>query len=236
MIRPLLPCLLILVCACSDHEPRRLSRTDVKQATIPTDRPKPQPKPEAKPAATAATPITPAAAADLPKTTASAADSALGQPLPAKGGELVMTPPTGWKVEQPTSSMRRAQLRLPSATTGSDDGELVVFFFPGQGGSVDANIDRWAREWTVPGGDPLAALKRSTRTVNGLVVHHVDLVGEWSGGMNTKGGKRAGWRLLAAIVETANGPWFLKLVGPEATLAHWEPSWQAFVDGLKVAD
>jgi hypothetical protein len=236
MTRPLLPCLLILVCACSDHEPRRLSRTDVKQATIPTDRPKPQPKPEAKPAATTATPSAPAPAADLPKTTASAADSALGQPLPAKGGELAMTPPTGWKVEQPTSSMRRAQLRLPSATTGIDDGELVVFFFPGQGGSVDANIDRWAREWTVPGGDPLAALKRSTRTVNGLVVHHVDLVGEWSGGMNTKGGKRAGWRLLAAIVETANGPWFLKLVGPEATLAHWEPSWQAFVDGLKVAD
>jgi hypothetical protein len=41
--------------------------------------------------------------------------------------------------------------------------------------------------------------------------------------------------MLASIVETPKGPYYLKLVGPEKTLARWEASYKGFVDGLKTA-
>ena len=53
-------------------------------------------------------------------------------------GQLQAKVPKDWKEEQPSSSMRIAQFRVP----GNDgDGELVVF--SGIGGSVDANLNRW---------------------------------------------------------------------------------------------
>lgn len=219
--------LLLSLVACSDDEPVHLKKVQNAgpAATIPTDKPKPA----------TATPA-PAQAAPAPAAPAASADRALtaATPQPAQPGELVMTPQAGWVVEKPSSAMRKAHFRLPRQGSDEADGDVIVFFFPGQGGSVEANIDRWANEWSVPSGDPKSALKRETRTINGLVVHHVDLTGEWSGGMNASAGKRANYRLLAAIVETPNGPWFLKLVGPQATLGHWEPSWRAFIDSFRL--
>lgn len=231
---PVVVCLAAFA-ACSDNEPVRV-------------KPEPRPKPAASqtsdksmaaPAANPQFPAPKAAPALAPEEQAALnAERALKAPAPqpAARGELLMTAQTGWVVEKPASAMRRAQFRLPSQAPGTADGEMIAFFFPGQGGSVDANIERWAKEWTVPGGvDPLSAVKRATRTVNGLVVHEVDLAGEWSGGMNTTGGKRTDYRLLAAIVETPGGPWFLKLVGPQPTLARWEAGWRNFVSELKLA-
>lgn len=232
-----LPCILTLatLAACSDNEPLR-ARPEPRARPMASQ---PSDKSMAAPSAASQFPTPkPAPALTPEQQAASNAERALKAPAaqPAAKGELQMTAQTGWVVEKPASAMRRAQFRLPSQTTGVADGEMIAFFFPGQGGSVDANIERWAKEWSVAGGaDPLSAMKRVTRTINGLAVHHVDLSGEWSGGMNAAGGKRTDYRLMAAIVETPGGPWFLKLVGPQATLDHWEPSWRAFVTDLKLA-
>jgi hypothetical protein len=39
--------------------------------------------------------------------------------------------------------------------------------------------------------------------------------------------------MLAAIVATKDGPWYFKLVGPEATVAKWEASYQAFLSSIQ---
>jgi hypothetical protein len=50
--------------------------------------------------------------------------------------------------------MRRAQYRLAKAEGDPEDGGLVVFFFSGQGGSVQANIDRRVGQFQNPQGNP----------------------------------------------------------------------------------
>ena len=49
--------------------------------------------------------------------------------------------PASWQREQPSSSMRLAQFRLP----GEPEAHLVVYFFgAGQGGTVEMNVARWS--------------------------------------------------------------------------------------------
>ena len=42
-----------------------------------------------------------------------------------------------------------------------------------------------------------------------------------------------GSRLFGAIVETKQGPWFVKVVGPKATVDKWEESVRAYVGSAK---
>jgi hypothetical protein len=120
--------------------------------------------------------------------------------------------------------MRAAQYRIDGPTPEpGDDAEVVLFFFgPGQGGTTEANLDRWYAQFTQPDGKPSReAAVVTVRTVNGLKVTAVDLSGTYTG-MATKPGAAAGpvpdTRMLAAAIEGPGGPWFLRIVGPTATV------------------
>jgi hypothetical protein len=39
--------------------------------------------------------------------------------------------------------------------------------------------------------------------------------------------------MLAAVAETASGPWFFKLTGPAKTVARWQSGFSAFLDTIK---
>jgi hypothetical protein len=135
--------------------------------------------------------------------------------------------------------MRKAQYRLPHAEKDAEDASLVVFFFGGQGGTLEANIDRWAGQFEQPDGRASAdALKTSTRTVNGMTVHDVDLSGTYVAETAPGSGehvRKEGWRMLASILEAKSGPYYAKLVGPSATVARWEESFRSFVTEAKPA-
>ena len=154
-----------------------------------------------------------------------------------KAGPLAFTAQPGWVVETPTSAMRKAQYRLPHAEKDSEDASLVVYFFGGQGGSVQDNIDRWTGQFEQPDGRASsAAVQNSTRTVNEMRVHDVDLSGTYVAETSPGSGQRLrkeNWRMLASIVEAKEGPYYAKLVGPSATVAHWEASFRNFVSELK---
>ena len=47
-------------------------------------------------------------------------------------------------------------------------------------------------------------------------------------------GPKPGWRLLGAMIETPQGPWFYKLTGPEATVDHWASSFFSFAESLRL--
>ena len=65
--------------------------------------------------------------------------------------ELRFKMPDGWVSESPSSKMRVAQYKLPKAEGDAEDASLVVYYFgPAQGGSVDANIDRWISQIEQP--------------------------------------------------------------------------------------
>src|SRR5438309_1885424 len=89
---------------------------------------------------------------------------------------LIFIAPDGWRQSPPSSSMRVAEFTLPRAAGDAEDAQLVVYYFGGSGGSVDANMQRWVGQIQQPDGRPSsAASKKETRTVNGLAVTLVDV-------------------------------------------------------------
>jgi hypothetical protein len=179
-----------------------------------------------EPAAPAkSTPAEPAPAKSAPPAPAEARPS--GQPL-------VFEPPADWIADKPTSPMRKAQYRLPRAEGDTADAECVVYFFGDMGGGgVEANIERWCSQFEQPDGrDSKDVLVRSERRVAGMPVHEVQLSGTYVAETAPGSGVRVnqpGSRMLAAILESDHGPYYVKLVGPSATVAKHEAAFRDFI-------
>src|SRR4249920_3351365 len=59
-------------------------------------------------------------------------------------GDLRFKAPDGWTTEKSSSSMRVAQYKLPKVEGDKEDASLVLYYFgANQGGTAQANIDRW---------------------------------------------------------------------------------------------
>ena len=135
--------------------------------------------------------------------------------------------PEIFRSEPPASPMRLFQ-----ATVAGESGpaELVVFHFgAGQGGTVEANLERWLGQIERPAGvEP----ERGTLPAGGLQAHWVDAAGTLlpTGMGMGPATPQPGSRLLGAVVEGGEGPWFFKLTGPAATVAAARP---AFLDLLR---
>lgn len=147
---------------------------------------------------------------------------------------LKFTVPAGWIEEERTSSMRVAQYRLPKAATDTEDASLVLYYFgPSQGGSTAANIERWVGQMKQAEG---SSAKEEKLEVNGLKVTTVDVAGtyvaETAPGSGTFHNK-PGYRLRAAVVETPNGSYFVKLVGPEKTVGQWNDSFLSYIKSFE---
>jgi hypothetical protein len=150
---------------------------------------------------------------------------------------LTFTAPQGWQQGKPGSPMRVAEFTLPRAAGDAEDAQLVLYFFGGQGGSVDANIQRWVGQIQQPDGKASSAVAKTiTRTVNGLAVTLVDVSGtyvaEMAPGSATRNNK-PNYRLRAGVVETPKGPYFIKLTGPAKTVATMDRAFEQFVSSLK---
>ena len=150
-------------------------------------------------------------------------------------GDLHFKAPDGWVTEKPSSAMRAAQYKLPKAEGDSEDASLVLYYFgASQGGSAQANIDRWISQiQQTDGSSSKDKAKTETMTVTGLKVTTVDVTGTYTAEMAPGSGTShndGNYRLRAAVVETPKGNYFLKLVGPAKTVGRWE---QAYADYLK---
>ena len=152
---------------------------------------------------------------------------------PSKGdgaAGVTWTTPGSWSKGK-GSAMRVATYVVPGAGEGAD-GECAVFYFgPNQGGGIDANVQRWERQFKE---QPKA--KRSRKTVSGVGVHLVDISGTYlnpGGGMMQSRGESPDYRLLGAIVEAPQGNVFFKFTGPEATVKANQGAFDALVGSLR---
>jgi hypothetical protein len=199
-----------------------------------TDKPGEEPPPTA-PTGEAA-PATPATMEDLPMARGHAPDTAalpqehppiadgspVSAPDPGSGrgaSGIVWKTPSAWVEETPSSSMRRGQYRIPGP---GGDAELAIFYFgAGQGGDAAANAQRWAGQFTQPGGgDPLEVMKTQTLDVRGTKVLLVETTGTY---VNTAMGaadvgEKPNYALLGAVVPGPDANWFFKMTGPQATV------------------
>ena len=133
------------------------------------------------------------------------------------GAGVQWTTPANWKAE----AERPMRLATYTVAPGAECG--VYFFGSGQGGSVEANLDRWIGQFLQADGKPSkAAAKIDQRAIHGWRVTTVDVSGAYTGmaGPTAQPGPAlSGYRLLGAIVEGPQGSIFFKFTGPEKTVA-----------------
>lgn len=146
---------------------------------------------------------------------------------------LVWTAPEGWVEEQPASGMRLSQYRLAKTEEDTEDAVCYVSHFPGGGGSVEGNLSRWYEQFVQPDGQPSATVAKVNKAEHhGLQQTTVDLSGTFQQSTTPMGPvseEKPGFRMLGAVVETPAGPWFVKLIGPERTVARWEKSFYEYM-------
>lgn len=142
--------------------------------------------------------------------------------------------PSAWLAVTPSTSMRLAQFRVPAAG-GSQDAELVVFYFgPGQGGTPAANIARWQTQFSTPDGGRVEPVVNRFET-DGMAVTQAEFQGNYARGVGAGpvGSAKPGQILLAAIVEGPRGKLFVQLYGPAATVNEHRRAFDDFVRGMR---
>lgn len=156
----------------------------------------------------------------------------------ASAGHLTFHPPAAWHTRTPASSMRVAEFVIPHAPGDPEDAELIVYYFGAQGGGgAQANIDRWIGQMQGPGRKSAAdSAKTESRTINGLAISEVDVSGTYVAEVRPGSSEhynKPDFRLIAAVVNTPNGPYYIKLTGPARTVAAAKPAYDGFLSSLK---
>src|SRR6476619_3962929 len=152
--------------------------------------------------------------------------------------KLTFKAPTGWVEEKASSAMRVGQYKLPRETGDGEDASLVVYYFgQGQGGGTAANVERWVNQMKQSDGSVSKdKAKEGSLTVNGLKVTTVGLGGTYTAETAPGSGQfynNPNYRLRAAVIETPKGSYYLKVVGPEKTIAKWDNSVTEFVKSFE---
>jgi hypothetical protein len=132
------------------------------------------------------------------------------------GGGISWTVPSGWKAE----AARPMRLATYSLGTGAECG--VYNFGAGQGGTVQANIDRWIGQFQQADGKPSKAVASvGKHRIHGMPVTTLEISGSYTGmeGPGTQSAAAPGYRLVAAIVEGPKGSVFFKCAGPEKIIS-----------------
>jgi hypothetical protein len=148
-------------------------------------------------------------------------------------GKLKMTAPKDWNPKEPAVRIIAYEFAAPAAKEDKADGRMTVM---SAGGSVEDNIERWYTQFTQEdGGDTKKRAKTEKIRVAGHTVHLVDISGTYKDqrGPMAPAVSRKDYRMLAAIVETKEGNFFVKLYGPQRTIAQHEKAFREMIEGIK---
>ena len=150
--------------------------------------------------------------------------------LPPQAGTLNFIKPPAWTDRAAASSMRVAEFVVPKVPGDVEDGEVILYYFGGSGGSVEANLQRWTSQFQAS-TDPI----RTSSTVNGLQLTSLDVSGTYVAELrpgSTERHNKPGFRMRATVVETPKGPYFIKLTGPAATVDKAGAAFDQFLQTL----
>lgn len=127
-------------------------------------------------------------------------------------GDFTFTISEPWKEAQNTGMMSKATIEHPSKE-GAPVKALFYHFGSGQGGSVEANINRWIGQFE---GTP--EVQREEKDIDGTQVVFLTATGTYLDGPPFGGAKtpRPNYQMLAAIIVGKDAPVFLKLTAPKA--------------------
>jgi hypothetical protein len=152
------------------------------------------------------------------------------------GKRFKVTIPRHWVNKIPAVTFIEHEFTVPSTVEGEPDARIT---FMAAGGGVKANIERWIRQFRLPPGqDRNQAVVQKQLDIIGQKVHIVDVSGtylEAVGAMMERVIERNAYRMLGAIIECDDGfLYFVKLYGPEKTVAENESAFHAMINSLQV--
>lgn len=137
--------------------------------------------------------------------------------------------PADWAWITPSSPMRKAEL-APPGIDGGVPAEVTFFYFgPDQGGSVDANIQRWVGQFQ--GGAETTNAMQRVEQYGPTKVTFVTASGTFNSGM--PGGPTtplSEYSLLGAILEGTQGNVFVKMTGPAAAVSAASESFETMIE------
>lgn len=165
------------------------------------------------------------------KKSGSGANSALLGKATGSVAGLKWGVPSRWAA-QGERPMRAATYSIPPAEGDSEAAECAVFYFGNdQGGTVDANIDRWVGQF-----EQASAPDRNSKDVSGMKVTTVAISGTYlapSGPMMMPTGKKDHYKLLGAIIQGPQGSVFFKLTGPEKSVDAASTEFDALIGSIQ---
>lgn len=167
---------------------------------------------------------------------------AAGSTLPrAKDGRAVLGPltlavPKGWKERPTQSGMRAAEFTIPGVK-GAGEGELVIYYFGEHGaGSAEDNIGRWSTQFLGPDGQPATPVVQK-KQVAGMAMTEAEMTGRYVSSMSPTGTTEkhdsADWGMVGAVLQTSNGPYYFKMIGPKATMVTAKKDFAAMLTSIK---
>jgi len=145
--------------------------------------------------------------------------------------------PANWK-EVPTDQQFRYKVfRLPGEKPDLE-AELVIFYFgEGVGGGVEENIKRWKSMFQPPEGKSIDEVTKVSEFQVGTVpVVYVDIRGTYlfrPFPASPKVEPRKDYRMISVIFRSPKGPYFIRLVGPEATVAKHQKGFDEWLKNFK---
>lgn len=213
-IAPLLVCTLLCGCGSEGSEEARKAFEDSgSTASLPQGHPPVQSAPDAYGSATA--------------------------PTSSSVAGIAWTASEHWEA-QGARAMRAATYTIRTNREGT--AECAVYFFgTGQGGGVQANIDRWVNQFEQPDGTPSAGRATSSHSEqSGWPLTRVEVSGTYTAGMGPAGQTQgqepqAGYKLLGAIIEGPQGAVFFKLTGPDAVVEDSRDEFDALLLSIRPA-
>ncbi|MBC7817801.1 MAG: hypothetical protein IAG10_12990 [Planctomycetaceae bacterium] len=134
--------------------------------------------------------------------------------------DIKLTVPKAWKSEKPSNQFRVAQFKIDAAEGDKEGAELVITQFGGGGGGVDDNIKRWVNQFESK--DRKVKISKGKSKLGDYVI--VDASGTYNkpDGPPIAGKTKPtpGSRVLNVMLMIEDkGVYFLKLAGPEKTVA-----------------
>ncbi len=148
----------------------------------------------------------------------------------ADGPPVTFELPTGWSLQKPTSRMRLAQFQIPGdpALVG-----VAYWFGAGRGGTVEMNLERWRGQMEVE-GDPAEPVVETP--AEGVRITTLDLTGTFVAAVRPGAKERVNKprsRMFASVLEVAQGPIFVKLVGDAEAMGRVKDAYDAWVRSFR---
>jgi hypothetical protein len=144
--------------------------------------------------------------------------------------------PESWKSIPVQSPVRKAQLQIEPVKGEDFPATLVVYVFRGGAGSVEANVERWQKQFVGADGNP-PKIENKTLKGKNTEVTLVETAGHYkprpAPGAPPEP-ERENARLLGGIVTTEKNGYFLKMIGPDKTMASIRPAFEDLIKSIEI--